>query len=224
MKREAGSTNPNPSLPPATSARGSRCSHLFPSGRRCRLLAAPPAPGSQGAPPGENSVGAPPLCHRHRPKEDPAAELVRNLREFRSVSDLTVFLSRLIFALSRDQISTRRASVLSYVAVSLMHGFRTLQQEHLSEMGESRFDPLPWTWKVPRPHRPDFVNIDDARAYFAQVYADEMRHKAKESLDQSGLKSHFYPYLFGERKIAPPPEDKPMTEAEAIASHNRLRT
>jgi len=126
MKRQSANPNTN-SLP--------RCSHVFPSGRRCRSTA-----------PGTDS----PFCHRHRPKEDPGAELVRNLPEFHSVADVTVFLSRLIFALSKDQISTRRASVLSYVAVSLMHGFRSLQQEHQAERGELRFDPLPWTWTVTR--------------------------------------------------------------------------
>ena len=132
--------------------------------------------------------------------------------------------SWLIFALSRDQISTRRASVLSYVAVSLMHGFRTLQQKHLGEMGESRFDPLPWTWKWPRAHRPDFVNIDDARGFYAQQYADKMREKAKQTLAEKGLHSHYYPYT---ADLMPPnrrDDDKPMTEAEAIASYNRLRT
>ena len=200
MKRQSANPNTN-SLP--------RCSHVFPSGRRCRSTA-----------PGTDS----PFCHRHRPKEDPAAELVRNLPEFHSVADVTVFLSRLIFALSKDQISTRRASVLSYVAVSLMHGFRSLQQEHQAERGELRFDPLPWTWQMPRPGVPDFVDIHDARALYAQQYADDMRKKAEESLAQSGQKSYYYPYhRFGKERLDLA-DDKPMTEEEAIASYNRLRT
>ena len=199
MKRQSANPNTN-SLP--------RCSHVFPSGRRCRSTA-----------PGTDS----PFCHRHRPKEGPGAELVRNLPEFHSVADVTVFLSRLIFALSKDQISTRRASVLSYVAVSLMHGFRSLQQEHQAERGELRFDPLPWTWTVTR-SGPGFVDVDDARAFYAQHYADKMCEKAKQTLVGKGLHSHYYPHTAHLMPPNPPDEDKPMAEEEAIASYNRVRT
>lgn len=74
----------------------------------------PPCPLFEGSAPSEGHANSPgadsPFCHRHRPKDAPAAELIRGLSDFRSVADVTVFLSRLIFALSKDQISTRRAA------------------------------------------------------------------------------------------------------------------
>jgi hypothetical protein len=87
MKRNLATSSPN-SVP--------RCTHTSPSGRRCRSSA--------------SSLESR-FCPRHRPKEDPAAALVRDLQDFRSVSDVTVFLSRLLGVLSRDEISTRRAAV-----------------------------------------------------------------------------------------------------------------
>ncbi|HUL34066.1 MAG TPA: hypothetical protein VL128_09300 [Candidatus Eisenbacteria bacterium] len=196
-----------------------RCAHIFPSGRRCRL-----APSAVSEGPSNPASAVSLFCHRHRPKDDPGAELVRGLSEFRSVADVTVFLSRLIFALSKDQISTRRASVLSYVAVSLMHGFRSMQLEHKIEQGNDNFEPLPWTWMIRRGDDPDFVDIDDARAFYAQRYADEMCEKARQSHAEKGVKSPYYPYRKDPQPADPPPGEKPLTEDEALANYVRLRT
>jgi hypothetical protein len=143
-----------------------RCTHTAPSGRRCRSSS---SPGSS-------------FCPTHQPKQDPAAGLVRDLDQFRSAADVTVFLSRLIGAVSRGEISTRRAAVLSYVAISLMHALRQLQREKDAGSDGSTFDPLPISWAVPDYGYPGFVNEDDARAFYAQRYADNMREVAEESL------------------------------------------
>ena len=72
--------------------------------------------------------------------------------------------------------------------------------------------------------RPGFVDVDDARAFYAQHYADKMREKAKQTLAGKGLHSHYYPHTADLMPPNPPDEDKPMAEEEAIASYNRVRT
>jgi hypothetical protein len=156
-----------------------RCSHTTPSGRRCRTSV---------------STGSS-FCSVHQPKEDPAADLVRGLDQFYSAADVIVFLSRLIGTVSRGQISTRRAAVLSYVAISLMHSLRQVQREKDSGSDGSNFDSLPISWAVPDYGRPCFVNEDDARAFYAQRCADSMREIAEQSLAKSGLVSNYPSYL-----------------------------
>ena len=186
-----------------------RCAHTSASGRRCRSSA--------------SSLESK-FCPRHRPPEDPAASLVRDLKDFRSVGDVTVFLSRLLGVLSRDEISTRRAAVLSYVAISLMHALRSLQREHETTAGTNKFDPLPWTWKMPRPGFSGFEDIHDARAFYAQQYADDMRKKAEQSLAQNGIKSEFYPYRFDSKPKEEPGDEPPLTPAAALLAFSRLST
>jgi hypothetical protein len=137
----------------------SRCSFTKSNGRRCRMLSAPGSP----------------FCNAHLRQSESAVDLVADLPEFRSAADVTAFLSRLVIALSRNQISTRRASVLSYVSISLMHALRALQQENACDADGSHFDPLPLTWNLSSSDRPNFTDVDQARAFFAQRYADRMR-------------------------------------------------
>ena len=200
MKRKLASTSLN-SLP--------RCTHTTPSGRRCRSF---------------TSSLESQFCRRHLPKEDPAAALVRDLQDFRSVGDVTVFLSRLLGVLSRDEISTRRAAVLSYVAISLMHALRSLQREHETVAGATKFDPLPWTWRMPSRGFSGFEDIHDARAFYAQQYADDMRKKAEESLAKNGIKSDFYPYRFDSKPKEELGDEPPLTPEAALLAFNRLRT
>jgi len=203
MKRNLASPSPN-SLP--------RCTHTSPSGRRCRSSSSTP-----------ESL----FCLRHQPKQDPLADLVRDLDQFRSAADVTVFLSRLISTLSKDQISTRRAAVLSYVAISLMHALRTMQREHESGSSGTRFDPLPYTWAVPTAGAKDFVNIHDARAFYAQQYADEMRKKAEASFAKEGLTSFYAPYRLDALPPgvvigrAPDPRDP---DESPLQAYSRLRS
>jgi hypothetical protein len=157
-----------------------RCSQTTASGRRCRTSA---CTGSS-------------FRSTHQPKQDPAADLVRDLDRFRSAADVTVFLSRLIGTVSRGEISTRRAAVLSYVAISLMD----------SSFDGSGFDPLPYTWSIEYGSR-QFVNEDDARAFYAQLYADKMRKIAEESLAKAGLASKFPSYRCAPAESSPLPGD-----------------
>jgi hypothetical protein len=200
MKRNLASPSLN-SLP--------RCTHTTPSGRRCRSSA--------------SSLESQ-FCRRHLPKDDPAAALVRDLQDFRSVSDVTVFLSRLLGVLSRDEISTRRAAVLSYVAISLMHALRSLQREHETVAGTTKFDPLPWTWRMPSRGFSGFEDIHDARAFYAQQYADDMRKEAKESLAKNGIKSRYYPYRFDALPPGDETEKTPGTDESPLQAYSRLRS
>jgi hypothetical protein len=176
-----------------------RCSHTTSSGRRCRSSS---SPGSS-------------FCPTHQPKQDPAAELVRDLDQFRSAADVTVFLSRLIGSVSRGEISTRRAAVLSYVAISLMHSLRQLQQDAGSD--GSNFDPLPISWAVPDQGCPGFVNEDDARAFYAQQYADDMRKVAEESLARAGQVSKYVSY------ISAPGESRPRIRDSYLHDYRSTR-
>ena len=165
-----------------------RCAYVSQTGRRCRSSAA------------SHDV---PFCRRHKPAQDPASDLVRDLQQFRSAGDVTVFLSRLISSLSKDQISTRRGAVLSYVAVSLMHALRSLEREHTNNAGGERFDPLPMTWTIPHYGTPSFIDEHDARAFYAQKYAHEMRKVAEQSLAEQGLTSAYAPYYLTALPAAP---------------------
>jgi len=186
-----------PKSPTTSSNASPRCTFTTPSGRRCRSVCSSPES---------------PFCLRHKPKEDPGAELVRDIKEFRSVGDVTVFLSRLISAVSKNQIPTSRASVLSYVAVSLMHSLRSLQKEHELDESVDKFEVLPWTWRMPRRGSPGFEDIDDARAFYAQQFADRMRKKVEEAMAERGLTSHYYPYRFDKRPKYPWDDDEPSSE------------
>ncbi|HEY1467991.1 MAG TPA: hypothetical protein VGF61_03025 [Candidatus Acidoferrum sp.] len=189
-----------------------RCSYISQTGRRCRSSAA------------SHDI---PFCHRHQPAQDPATDLVRNLEQFRSAGDVTVFLSRLISSLSKDQISTRRAAVLSYVAVSLMHALRSLERERTTNANGSRFDPLPMTWAIPTFGYPDFIDEHDARAFYAQQYAHKMRKVAEQSLAKQGVTSPFAPYYLTALGAAPwevdadpspSPEESPLVAFARLSS------
>jgi hypothetical protein len=105
-----------------------------------------------------------------------------------------------------------------------MHALRSLQREHETTAGTNKFDPLPWTWKMPRPGFSGFEDIHDARAFYAQQYADDMRKKAEQSLAQNGIKSEFYPYRFDSEPKEEPGEEPPLTPAAALLAFSRLST
>jgi hypothetical protein len=129
-----------------------------------------------------------PFCPAHQRQAQTAVDLVGDLEEFCSTVDVTIFLSRLVVALSRNQISTRRAAVLSYISNSLMHSLRAIQQENACNADGSRYDPLPLTWNLPSETHPTFDDVDEARAFFAQRYADRMREIVERSRADSPAK------------------------------------
>jgi len=69
-----------------------------------------------------------------------------------------------------------------------------------------------------------FQDIHDARAFYAQQYADDMRKKAEQSLALNGIKSEFYPYRFDSQPKEEPVEEPPLTPAAALLAFGRLST
>ena len=172
----------------STSSTSSRCAFTKGNGHRCRML---PAPDST-------------FCLAHTPKPNLAAELVRDLDQFHTAGDVTIFLSRLLGAASRGEISTRRASVLAYISISLMQALRSMAKESGHTDDGDTYDPIPLAWTIMHPGKADWVNIHDARAFFAQKRANELRKVAEESFAGCGRQSAYYPYAQIEQPASQP--------------------
>jgi hypothetical protein len=99
----------------------SRCRHLFPGGRRCRLPLAPSSPHYCGA----HSYLQPPAGA----VVDLAPELTDGVAELNSASQINHFLSRLLVLLSEDRISPRRAAVLAYICNLLLRTLPAIELE-----------------------------------------------------------------------------------------------
>jgi len=117
--------------PPADS----RCQHRYQNGTRCRLRCSDSHSG---------------LCSRHfRMKNaavlpsfpddsaDLSAELLPELSECSSVVDLRKFLARLLVLVTQGRVSSRRASVLSYIAYQLLHSSALSKQRPSSNLKSS---------------------------------------------------------------------------------------
>ena len=135
-------TQPNPksrnSNPLLRSDSRERCLHRTASGRRCRIPAADAQSG---------------LCSRHQvpaTKVDVAATLTAGLDDFTDPVQINTFLSRLLLLLAQDKITTKRASVLTYISSQLLHSVPTIQKHEDKQPVEIIFD-------IPRPQRPDYV-------------------------------------------------------------------
>jgi hypothetical protein len=96
--------------------------------------------------------------------------------------------------------------------------------ERDSLASKNEFDPLPWTWRMPIRGFSGFEDIHDARAFYAQQYADRMRRKAEESLAKNGIKSQFYPYRLDFKPVDKPVEEPPLDQESAFVAYGRLRT
>jgi len=105
-----------------------------------------------------------------------------------------------------------------------MHALRSLQREYETAAGTNKFDPLPWTWRMPRPGFAGFEDIHDARPFYAQQYADDMRKKAQESLAKNGIKSEFYPYRFDALPPGDETEKTPDADESPLQAYSRLRS
>ncbi|HVM76250.1 MAG TPA: hypothetical protein VMT75_11440 [Candidatus Saccharimonadales bacterium] len=195
----------------STSPDSSRCAFTKANGHRCRML---PAPDST-------------FCPTHIPKPDPAAALVRDLDQFQTAGDVTIFLSRLLAGVSKGEVSTRRASVLAYISISLMQALRSMASEAGLDNDGSDYDPLPLAWTIMAPGYAPWVNIHDARAFFAQRRANQLREAAKASFEETGETSAYYPYTNTEPnqrtpKPEPEPEPEPDSPGSAYVRFSRL--
>jgi len=106
-----------------------RCQHRFANGSRCRLLA-----------PDADSL----FCPRHlalnkangvQPSEnrfeaaDLSPDLLGEVREFKSASDIHAFLARLLCLLAQNRVATRRAAVLAYITNQLLRTLAAIEHE-----------------------------------------------------------------------------------------------
>jgi len=84
-----------------------------------------------------------PFCTTHTPKPDAAAELVRDLDQFHTAGDVAIFLSRLLAAASKGEVSTRRASVPAYISISLLQALRSMAKQSGLDHDGLDYDPVP---------------------------------------------------------------------------------
>jgi hypothetical protein len=112
---------------PAKSA-SSRCPYLYPNGKRCSLLGSPVHSGFCPRHSHANFATAIPV-QVHNDAEDLSADLLPELSEFTSGTDIRQFLARLLILITRGRISPRRASVLAFVTSQLLHSHRGILAE-----------------------------------------------------------------------------------------------
>ena len=119
----------------------SRCQHRTRTGRRCRHAVSSAAAG---------------LCSKHvlsRPNRfedsDLSANLLGQLTELKSASDLNQVLSNLFRLLSQDRIAARRAAVLAYIGNLLLRTLPAIAHETNPQNG----GPQEFIFDMPRPNR-----------------------------------------------------------------------
>lgn len=162
-----------------------RCEHKTESGRQCRY-----------------SVVSKYLtfCKFHQPAP-PRVNLMAGLRDLHRSEHLIAYLSRLTIAVSRNQIPPKQATSLAYLSTALMQAIRQRDREHESHKLKGYYDPLYSDWKVPVPGRAPFVNIHDARAFYAQEFADICRATSMMILESQNKTSPHAPYPQNENII-----------------------
>ncbi len=106
----------------------SRCPYRYPNGKRCRL---PGLPAHSGFCLGHwrtiATITAPVAAQSD--SEDLSADLLPELSEFSSGTDIRQFLARLLILLTKGRISPRRAAVLAYITNQLLHSHRAIDRE-----------------------------------------------------------------------------------------------
>jgi hypothetical protein len=108
----------------------SRCRHISPSGRRCRLSLC-----------SDSRF----YCRNHAHLQPPAgavvdlsAELTAGLKKLTSASDINKFISKLLALIAEDRISPRRASVLIYACNLLLRTLPAIELEHQRNLASQR--------------------------------------------------------------------------------------
>jgi hypothetical protein len=98
-----------------------RCRNYTVHGRQCRLRVL------------ETRSG---FCFRHaKPQpaqsdtDDLSADLLGELSEFESASEINKFLAKLLVLVTKGRVSPRRASVLAYITNQLLHSHRAIDRE-----------------------------------------------------------------------------------------------
>jgi len=118
---------PDPVAAPAK-AQSSRCPYLYPNGKRCSLPGLSAHSGSCLRHSQANATTVLPV-QLHSDSEDLSADLLPELSEFSSGTDIRQFLTRLLVMVTKGRISPRRASVLAYITNQLLHSHRAITLE-----------------------------------------------------------------------------------------------
>jgi len=132
------SAPPNDPAPKTASKDETRCEHLFPNHTRCRLQA---------------SAANPRFCPRHAKLPENlqppnvTSELFGNPVKMEELDDIYDFLTNLLYLLSENRISTRRAAVLAYISNQLFRTLTAIERKEAEATPQFVFD-------APRP-KPD---------------------------------------------------------------------
>jgi len=110
-----------------------RCAYLSPTGRRCRL----PAANSQSS-----------LCPHHLAEQkqsedaDYFDDLSRYSQQFQTAQGINHSLGKLYELLARNQISARRAAVLSYITSLLLHTLPQIDKDNEAGISSRPTEPI----------------------------------------------------------------------------------
>jgi hypothetical protein len=125
-----------------------RCRHFTADGTRCRL---PILDTRSHLCFRHSALAAAASQPQHHDSEDLSADLLPELSEFSSGTDIRTFLARLLILVTKGRVSPRRASVLAYITNQLLHSHRSINREHLLEL---ELDPPRLDFgDLPRPRR-----------------------------------------------------------------------
>jgi hypothetical protein len=151
--------------PEARAKREGRCQHLFPNGKRCRKFATASRFGlCRDHYDASAALGAG-LQQDQSDFTDLSADLLPELSEFSSGTDIRQFLARLLVLVTKGRVSPRRASVLAYITNQLLHSHRAITLESKPEEKEPQqiiIDlprPKRDDWPKPRPANPTYEDL-----------------------------------------------------------------
>jgi hypothetical protein len=121
-------------------SREGRCQHRFANGKRCRNSA---SQSHFGLCLHHFTVSAAVGASRQQSQSDSvdlSAELLGELSEFESASEINKFLAKLLVQVTKGRVSPRRASVLAYITNQLLHSHRAINYENHFQSDESGED------------------------------------------------------------------------------------
>jgi len=186
----------------------SRCRHISPSGRRCRLSVC-----SQSRF----------YCRNHAHLQPPAgavidlsAELTAGLKKLTSASDINKFISKLLALIAEDRISTRRASVLIYACNLLLRTLPAIELEHQRELANQRRN-FPGSWNT---HAHDFARRDNPQPQPTPATPPPPLPPAPAA---DAVAPEQIPAEPHNNKVVPPPQPQPAITTQ-IAYNSFMRT
>ena len=145
-----------------TSNDSNRCQYRYANGKRCRLSGSQPHFGLCSLHFSQSNPGF--SQPQFNDSEDLSADLLPELSEFSSGTDIRQFLARLLLLVTKGRVSPRRASVLAYITNQLLHSHRAiiLETKPVEEEPQIIIDiprPKRDDWPKPRPANPTYEDL-----------------------------------------------------------------